>query len=1042
MIVLRLLVIGAAVLVLALGDVAGTRGPGVEAAFPGENGKIAFYSTRPAAQQEALWVMDADGSNLRFLRSVEGSAAGLAWSADGGQLAFESADGTSGFGFDIYIGDFDGSELTNVRNVTSRADHDRTPAFSPDGREIAFSSPVGFRSEIFVTNVDGTGTPRQLTTEGGVWPSWSPDGSTIAYARDGGLSLMNSDGTNHRTLTTGVDREPDWSPDGESIAFTRVVGTDWFIFAVDLANPGSPRQITNSTGFPNGAGDEHPTWSPDGRQIAFGTRRSHSEIWVVNVDGSNLHRLTTFTQFGSGGGSVDHLPAWQPLAGECPGTAAASVFPQGASTDDDTDGDNIPDNIENNITNTDPNCQDTDGDGLLDPWEVEGSVEGAGFDLDGDGDIEVTRDEVFGPYAGQCGSQINGVRFEPLGQNCGLVGAPNPLHKDVYIEMDWQDCWLGNCPEFLGVPGSDPSHHAPNMAGLLDVVNVFRSAPVENPDDEDGVNLHILVDEAISHFHNCDRGASAARAESFGTVDQRDFNADATRVLQAKEMVYRYAWSGHSSLEDYDPARCLLPSQSDLLLSSAGLAPLPYYDDSPFGDATFRGRDILVTLAISWVCQLYSFDVIPAVLGQLPPCFRKITGPLTAIAPGLFPADIALENGGSKELELPMHMTLGIPPADGVRQLWGRGFANLLGTSLGVSPGALGNEPTTTGAQPVNSFGSWSGLLYAPPQPGSSPSGGSSGQPEPVFPDYALAQHDQDGDGVPEVDDTCPGINAAQDDLDADGLGDACDNDADADGTLDEDDDNPSDTDNDSTPNGSDGDDDEDAIADMDDNCPLVQNNSQENVDGDAAGDTCDGDIDGDGLPNFVEQFVGSDASDASALPEFFDYGVSCSDGEDNDGDGDMDGADDGCQDADGDTVPNSLDNCPGIDALNVDDTDNDGTGDACEPVGDPRVWGDNDCNGAITSRDGQALSRLVLAQAPLSQTQPCPAVGSMVTVDGVGERPWGDIDCNGTVAARDGQALLRNVLGQPPLSQTQPCPAIGETVGVVGAALVRRVWW
>jgi hypothetical protein len=107
------------------------------------------------------------------------------------------------------------------------------------------------------------------------------------------------------------------------------------------------------------------------------------------------------------------------------------------------------------------------------------------------------------------------------------------------------------------------------------------------------------------------------------------------------------------------------------------------------------------------------------------------------------------------------------------------------------------------------------------------------------------------------------------------------------------------------------------------------------------------------------------------------------------------------------------------------------------EPSGSEYMWGDNDCNGAITSRDGQGLSRLVLAQAPLSQTQPCPAVGSMVTVDGVGERPWGDIDCNGTVAARDGQALLRNVLGQAPLSQTQPCPAIGDTVAVVSAELV-----
>jgi hypothetical protein len=110
------------------------------------------------------------------------------------------------------------------------------------------------------------------------------------------------------------------------------------------------------------------------------------------------------------------------------------------------------------------------------------------------------------------------------------------------------------------------------------------------------------------------------------------------------------------------------------------------------------------------------------------------------------------------------------------------------------------------------------------------------------------------------------------------------------------------------------------------------------------------------------------------------------------------------------------------------------------EEPGVEHVWGDNDCSGSIGSRDGQALSRVVLAQNALSQTQPCPALGDVVSVGGA-SRMWGDIDCNGAIGARDGQALLRNVLGQPPLSQTQPCPAIGETVAVVGALALRR-WW
>jgi hypothetical protein len=112
---------------------------------------------------------------------------------------------------------------------------------------------------------------------------------------------------------------------------------------------------------------------------------------------------------------------------------------------------------------------------------------------------------------------------------------------------------------------------------------------------------------------------------------------------------------------------------------------------------------------------------------------------------------------------------------------------------------------------------------------------------------------------------------------------------------------------------------------------------------------------------------------------------------------------------------------------------------------GDERLWGDNDCDGEISSRDNQALSRLVLQQNPLSQTQPCPALGASVDVSGVGDKAWGDLDCDGEVTSRDGQALLRNVLQQNALSQTQPCVPIGDAASVAGgpAALPARVrWW
>lgn len=53
-----------------------------------------------------------------------------------------------------------------------------------------------------------------------------------------------------------------------------------------------------------------------------------------------------------------------------------------------------------------------------------------------------------------------------------------------------------------------------------------------------------------------------------------------------------------------------------------------------------------------------------------------------------------------------------------------------------------------------------------------------------------------------------------------------------------------------------------------------------------------------------------------------------------------------------------------------------------------------------------------------------------LVTVDGV-SRIWGDADCNGSVTARDNQAILKNVLQQPPISQTEPCPDVGTEVAL-----------
>jgi hypothetical protein len=89
-------------------------------------------------------------------------------------------------------------------------------------------------------------------------------------------------------------------------------------------------------------------------------------------------------------------------------------------------------------------------------------------------------------------------------------------------------------------------------------------------------------------------------------------------------------------------------------------------------------------------------------------------------------------------------------------------------------------------------------------------------------------------------------------------------------------------------------------------------------------------------------------------------------------------------------------------------------------------LWGDWDCDGEISTRDNQALLRNVLQQAALSQTEPCPDLGTQA-----GDNLWGDSDCDGEISTRDNQALLRKVLSQAALSQTEPCPDLGTSTEI-----------
>jgi TolB protein len=292
-------------------------------------GLIVFASQAPKDMTPFIEVMDANGSHVRRL----GPGVEPALSADGTRIAFVRSNGA---GTGIWVMGVDGSGL---RQITSNPKWmDESPSWSPDGTQIAFARGIapGRLRRIYVVNVDGTGLEPLTDPD---WdrfePAWSSDGSQIAFATAGPgtieasgqppqIWVMSADGSRQRQLTSvpaGAWR-PAWSPDGSQIAFDD--GGDG-MYVIDVDGSGL-RKLGPPGGF-------YPTWSPDGDRIAFtGGSDDHHQILSMNLDGEDVDPLTE--------GPSATSPAW----GVAPALASASatVCVQ-ATTSGDFDGDGTTD---------------------------------------------------------------------------------------------------------------------------------------------------------------------------------------------------------------------------------------------------------------------------------------------------------------------------------------------------------------------------------------------------------------------------------------------------------------------------------------------------------------------------------------------------------------------------------------------------------------------------------------------------------------------------------------------------------------------------
>ena len=169
-----------------------------------------------------------------------------------------------------------------------------TPSWSPDGTRIAFVSNRSGDEEIYVAKADGTGVTRLTRLPGpDLSPAWSSDGRRLAWSRRAEIWTMNASGADKRRVVSRSKpwhehHSPAWSGAAIVYSSTRAGAFNTELYRVPA------KRLTFTKGSDGVLGDDSmPDFSPDGRRIAFTSNRDQQgEIYVMNADGSGQKRLT------------------------------------------------------------------------------------------------------------------------------------------------------------------------------------------------------------------------------------------------------------------------------------------------------------------------------------------------------------------------------------------------------------------------------------------------------------------------------------------------------------------------------------------------------------------------------------------------------------------------------------------------------------------------------------------------------------------------------------------------------------------------------
>jgi len=260
--------------------------------------KIAYINDQTGFKE--LYMMDTDGGNAQRLTSHRSLVLNPDFSPQGKELAFTSyrSGNPDLLRMEVYSG--------REARISSRKGLNIAGRYRPpDGGELALTTSEDGNADIFIIGIDGR-ISRRVTNSWGidVDPSWSPDGRRLAFVSDRlgnpQIFVVDAQGGQERRITQAgsYNATPAWSPDGERIAFSRLEGGRFDIYTI-RSDGSDERRLTFGAGS-----KEHPRWSPDGRFLVYSsTQGGKREIFAMRADGSGSRRIS------SAAGNSFH-PAW------------------------------------------------------------------------------------------------------------------------------------------------------------------------------------------------------------------------------------------------------------------------------------------------------------------------------------------------------------------------------------------------------------------------------------------------------------------------------------------------------------------------------------------------------------------------------------------------------------------------------------------------------------------------------------------------------------------------------------------------------------